>query len=73
MLKKEKLNKSTEIDLAIPDSGFSPDFIDALSSICLNYDGVFEGYLVLKKEDDDVSLLLGLLFLIIFLLKNRNK
>lgn len=62
MLEKKRLNKSTEIDLAIPDSGFSPEFTDSLSNICLKYDGIAKSYLVLKRENEDVSLLLGLLF-----------
>jgi hypothetical protein len=62
MLEKKKLNKSVQIDLALPDSGFSPEFTNSLSNICAKYSGLSESYLVLKKEGEDVSLLLGLLF-----------
>ena len=62
MLEKKKLTESTEIELALPENGFSSDFVDALSDICSKHDVLTEGYLVLKKENEDVSLLLGLLF-----------
>ena len=62
MLEEKKLNKATQIDLALPDKGFSSEFINSLSNVCTKYDGVAESYLVLKKQDEDVSLLLGLLF-----------
>lgn len=62
MLEKIILNKSTEVDLALPDDGFSPDFISALSGVCSENKSLSEGYLVLKKEGEDISLLLGLVF-----------
>lgn len=56
------LNKSAQIEIALPENGFSRDFINALSDLCLKIDDLSESYLVLKKTDDDVSLLFGFLF-----------
>jgi hypothetical protein len=62
MLEKKELSSSTELEIAIPESGFSTELIEALYSICTKQKNLLEGYLVLKKVDEDVSLLLGLLF-----------
>jgi len=62
MLEVKTLAESTQVELALPDSGFSKIFIDSLFNICLKYESLHEGYLVLKKQEEEVSLLFGLLF-----------
>ena len=62
MLDKKVLASSTELEIAIPEGGFSTELIEALYSICVKQKILLEAYLVLKKVEDDVSLLLGLLF-----------
>jgi len=62
MLDKNELASSTELEIAIPENGFSTELIEALYGICAKQKILLEAYLVLKKVDEDVSLLLGLLF-----------
>lgn len=72
MLEKKTLDKSTQVELATPDSGFSQDFIDMLSGICSKYENLLESYLVLKKQGEEVSLLFGLLFVDSSLLEEQE-
>ncbi len=63
MLEIKNTAKSTSIDLALPESGFSTELLEELSVICTEYSReINAGYLVLKKDDEDISLLIGLLF-----------
>lgn len=59
MIEKNILEKSTEISLVLPESGFSKDVLDAVAQICSKYESVSESYLSLKKVDDDVTLFFG--------------
>lgn len=62
MINKKTIQKSKELELAVPDEGFSGDFINSIKSICSQYDRLQSAYLVLKKEDDDICLLFGFQF-----------
>ncbi|WP_133138118.1 enhanced serine sensitivity protein SseB C-terminal domain-containing protein [Legionella rowbothamii] len=62
MIDKRTIQKSKEVELAVPDEGFSDDFINSIKSICSQYDGLQSAYLVLKKEDDDICFLFGFQF-----------
>ncbi|CAM4490003.1 MAG: hypothetical protein LEGION0403_FIIPPAGN_02886 [Legionella sp.] len=62
MIDKRTIQKAKELELAVPDGGFSDDFINSIKSICSQYDGLQSAYLVLKKEDDDICFLFGFQF-----------
>jgi hypothetical protein len=57
MVEKSVLGKATEVSLALPDGGFSKEVLSAVVQACSNYNEVTEGYLLLKKVEDDVCLL----------------
>lgn len=59
MVEKNVLEKSTEISLGLPESGFSKDVLDAVAQLCSEYESVSASYLVLKKVGDDVTLFFG--------------
>ncbi len=62
MLEKQALEMPSTIELALPSVGFSQAFISDVRGLCAEYEKLIEGYILLKKSDDDVSLLFCLLF-----------
>ena len=58
MVEKKVIADSVAIELAVPGSGFSKDFVSALKDICSGHSALAEGYVLLKRSDDEVSLLL---------------
>lgn len=63
MIDKRTISKTKKLELAIPDMGFSNDFIISIRKICSKYDRLKSSYLVLKKEEgEDVCFLFGFEF-----------
>lgn len=62
MIESYTLSQSTKIQLALPNNGFSKEFIEPLITICSKYEKLFESYLVLKMQAEGTALLFGFLF-----------
>ena len=62
MIDKRTIQKSKELELAVPDEGFSDDFINSIKKICSQYVSLLSAYLVIKKEDKDICFLFGFEF-----------
>lgn len=62
MVEKQVLSNAMHVELALPKEGFSQSFISDIKAICEKFQSLKEGYVLLKKSGDDVSLLFCFLF-----------
>lgn len=62
MIDKRTIQESTELELAVPDEGFSDEFINSIKTICSQYTNLESAYLVLKKQGEDICFLFGFQF-----------
>lgn len=58
VVEKRVIAESMAIELAVPDGGFSKDFVSSLTEICAGYSFLDEGYVLLKRSGGEVSLFL---------------
>lgn len=62
MVEKRVLSNAMPVELALPKEGFSHSFISDISSACEKFQPLKEGFVLLKKSEDEVSLLFCFLF-----------
>jgi len=62
MSSQEILSETKEVELALPENGFSSDFLNDLVNFCALQGKLMEAYITMKKNDEDISLFFSFLF-----------
>lgn len=62
MVEKQVLSNAMHVELALPKEGFSQPFISDIKGVCERFRSLKEGYVLLKKSGDEVSLFFCFLF-----------